>query len=298
MSALENFNDLAVFAKVAKERSFTRAAAQLGVSQPSLSQTIRSLEARLGIRLLTRTTRSVSPTEAGERLLRTLEPRFEEIELELAALSALRDKPAGNIRITAGEHPAISILQPALETFLPRHPDINVEIIVDYGLTDIVSERFDAGIRLGEQVAKDMIAVRVGPDMRMAVVGSPAYFEAHPRPQTPAELTAHNCINMRLPTYGGLFAWEFKKGGHELKVRVEGQLVFNNLALRLNSALGGLGLAYLPEDQVSTQLAQGNLIRVLEDWCPAFPGYHLYYPSRRQTSTAFSLLVDTLRHRD
>jgi DNA-binding transcriptional LysR family regulator len=297
MSALENFNDLAVFAKVAKERSFTRAAAQLGVSQPSLSQTIRSLEARLGIRLLTRTTRSVSPTEAGERLLRTLEPRFEEIELELAALSALRDKPAGNIRITAGEHPAISILQPALEIFLPRHPDINVEIMVDYGLTDIVSERFDAGIRLGEQVAKDMIAVRVGPDVCMAVVGSPAYFNAHPRPQTPGELTAHNCISMRLPTYGGLFAWEFKKDGHELKVRVEGQLVFNNLALRLNSALGGLGLAYLPEDQVTTHVAQGRLIRVLEDWCPAFPGYHLYYPSRRQTSAAFSLLVDTLRHR-
>lgn len=297
MSALENFNDLAVFAKVAKERSFTRAAAQLGVSQPSLSQTIRSLEARLGIRLLTRTTRSVSPTEAGERLLRTLEPRFEEIELELAALSALRDKPAGNIRITAGEHPAISILQPALEIFLPRHPDINVEIMVDYGLTDIVSERFDAGIRLGEQVAKDMIAVRVGPDVCMAVVGSPAYFNAHPRPQTPGELTGHNCISMRLPTYGGLFAWEFKKDGHELKVRVEGQLVFNNLALRLNSALGGLGLAYLPEDQVTTHVAQGRLIRVLEDWCPAFPGYHLYYPSRRQTSAAFSLLVDTLRHR-
>ncbi|MCY1261903.1 HTH-type transcriptional regulator PgrR [compost metagenome] len=297
MSALENFNDLAVFAKVAKERSFTRAAAQLGVSQPSLSQTIRSLEARLGIRLLTRTTRSVSPTEAGERLLRTLEPRFEEIELELAALSALRDKPAGNIRITAGEHPAISILQPALEIFLPRHPDINVEIMVDYGLTDIVSERFDAGIRLGEQVAKDMIAVRVGPDVRMAVVGSPAYFNAHPRPQTPGELMAHNCISMRLPTYGGLFAWEFKKDGHELKVRVEGQLVFNNLALRLNSALGGLGLAYVPEDQVTTHVAQGKLIRVLEDWCPAFPGYHLYYPSRRQTSAAFSLLVNTLRHR-
>lgn len=297
MSALENFNDLAVFAKVAKERSFTRAAAQLGVSQPSLSQTIRSLEARLGIRLLTRTTRSVSPTEAGERLLRTLEPRFEEIELELAALSALRDKPAGNIRITAGEHPAISILQPALATFLPRHPDINVEIMVDYGLTDIVSERFDAGIRLGEQVAKDMIAVRIGPDVRMAVVGSPAYFDAHPRPQTPGELTSHNCISMRLPTYGGLFAWEFKKDGHELKVRVEGQLVFNNLALRLTSALAGLGLAYLPEDQVTAEIAQGRLIRVLEDWCPAFPGYHLYYPSRRQTSTAFSLLVDTLRHR-
>ncbi|WP_454754104.1 LysR substrate-binding domain-containing protein [Cupriavidus necator] len=297
MSALENFNDLAVFAKVAKERSFTRAAAQLGVSQPSLSQTIRSLEARLGIRLLTRTTRSVSPTEAGERLLRTLEPRFEEIELELAALSALRDKPAGNIRITAGEHPAISILQPALATFLPRHPDINVEIMVDYGLTDIVSERFDAGIRLGEQVAKDMIAVRIGPDVRMAVVGSPAYFDAHPRPQTPGELTSHNCISMRLPTYGGLFAWEFKKDGHELKVRVEGQLIFNNLALRLASVLAGLGLAYLPEDQVTAEIAQGRLIRVLEDWCPALPGYHLYYPSRRQASTAFSLLVDTLRHR-
>jgi DNA-binding transcriptional LysR family regulator len=292
----ENFNDLIAFLAVAREGSFTRAAAKLSVSQSALSHTIRGLEARLGLRLLTRTTRSVSPTEAGDRMLRTLGPRFDEIETELAALSELRDKPAGTIRITAGEHPAIAILEPALARLLPDYPDINVEIIVDYGLTDIVAERYDAGVRLGEQVAKDMIAVRIGADMRMAVVGSTSYFAKMKPPKTPQDLTAHNCINMRLPTYGGLYAWEFERNGRELKVRAEGQLVFNNIALRLGAALDGLGLAYLPEQQVKAQLAEGRLVRVLADWCPPFPGYHLYYPSRRHASPAFALLVDALRY--
>lgn len=293
----ENFNDLAVFAVVARERSFTRAAAQLGVSPSALSQTIRNLEQRLGLRLLRRTTRSVAPTEAGERLLHAVAPRFEEIVAELAALSELRDKPAGTIRITAGEHPAVALLQPALRRFLPDYPDIRVEIIVDYGLTDIVTEGYDAGVRLGEQVAKDMIAVRIGPDIRMAVVGSPAYFAMHPPPETPQHLTSHNCINIRFPTYGGLFAWEFEKDGHAVNVRVEGQAIVNNLGLRLSLALDGLGLAYLPEDQVIVPLADGRLIRVLEEWCPFFSGYHLYYPSRRLTSPAFDLLVNLLRYR-
>jgi DNA-binding transcriptional LysR family regulator len=296
--SLENFNQLAAFAVVAKERSFTRAAAKLGVSQSALSQTIKGLEARLGLRLLTRSTRSVSPTEAGERLMRSVAPRLEEIEQEIAALSALRETPAGTIRITAGEHAAIAVLQPVLVKLLPRYPDINVEIIVDYGLTDIVAEGYDAGVRLGEQVAKDMIAVRIGPEMRMAVVGSPDYFARHPRPETPQDLTAHNCINIRLPTYGGLFPWEFDKDGREIKVRVEGQLVFNNIAMRLSSALAGLGLAYMPEDQALEQIAAGRLVRVLDEWCEPFSGYHLYYPSRRHSSPAFSLLVDALRYRD
>jgi DNA-binding transcriptional LysR family regulator len=290
-------HDLLAFLAVARERSFTRAAAQLGVSQSALSHTIRGLEERLGVRLLTRTTRSVAPTDAGERLVRTVGPRFEEIDAELSALSALRDKPAGTIRITTGEHAADAVLWPVLAKLLPRYPDIKVELIIDYGLTDIVTERYDAGVRLGEQVAKDMIAVRIGPDLRMAVVGAPSYFATRPKPGKPQELTAHDCINLRLPTYGGLFAWEFEKRGRELKVRVEGQLVFNNIALRLNAALDGLGLAYLPEDQVQTHLAKGRLIRVLEDWCPRFPGYHLYYPSRRQPAPAFAVLVDALRDR-
>lgn len=293
----ENFNNLAAFAVVAKEQSFTRAAAKLGVSQSALSQTIKALEERLGLRLLTRTTRSVAPTGAGERLLQTISPRFEEIESELAALSELREKPAGTIRITAGEHPAYSVLQEAMARLLPDYPDIHVEIVIDYGLTDIVAAGYDAGVRLGEQVAKDMIAVRIGPEIRMAVVGSPSYFEKYPRPEVPQDLTTHNCINIRLPTYGGLFVWEFEKDGHELKVRVEGQLVFNNIGLRLNSALSGLGLAYMPEDQALVHIEDGRLIRVLEDWCPSFPGYHLYYPSRRHTSPAFALLVDALRYR-
>ena len=293
----ENFNDLAAFATVAKERSFTRAAAKLGVSQSALSQTIRALEERLDLRLLTRTTRSVAPTQAGERLLRTVAPRFEEIEAELAALSELREKPAGTVRITAGEHPAISVLQPALKRFLPGYPDINVEIIVDDGLTDIVAAGDDAGVRMGEQVAKDMIAVRIGPELRMAVVGSPDYFERHKLPRTPQDLAAHKLINMRLPTYGGLFPWGLEKNGRELKVRGEGQLVFNNLALRLHSALDGLGVAYMPEDQVLAHVKAGRLVRVLEDWCPHFPGYHLYYPSRRHSSPALALLADVLRYR-
>jgi DNA-binding transcriptional LysR family regulator len=290
-------DDLAAFLAVARARSFTRAAAQLGVSQSALSHTIRGLEERLGVRLLTRTTRSVASTEAGERLVRTVGPRLEEIDAELAALTELREKPAGSIRITTGEHSAEAILWPALAKLLPRYPDIKVELIIDYGLTDIVAERYDAGVRLGEQVAKDMIAVRIGPDFRMAVVGAPSYFARRPRPKTPQELTVHDCINIRLPTYGGIYAWEFEKRGRGLKVRVEGQLLFNNTALRLKAALAGLGLAYLPDDQVEKHLADGRLIRVLADWCPPFPGYHLYYPSRRQPAPAFALLVEALRYR-
>ena len=293
----ENVNDLLAFLAVAKDRSFTRAAAKVGVSPSALSHTIRGLEERLGLRLLSRTTRSVAPTEVGERLLRTVGPRFEEIDAELAALSELRQKPAGTLRITAGEHAAQAVLWPALARLLPDYPDIKVEVIVDYGLTDIVAERYDAGIRLGEQVAKDMIAVRVGPDFRMAVVGAPSYFARRPTPTRPQDLTEHDCINIRLPTYGGIYAWEFEKRGRELKVRVEGQLVFNNIALRLNAALAGLGLTYLPEDQVQTHLADGRLVQVLEDWCPPFSGYHLYYPSRRQATPTFALLVDALRYR-
>jgi DNA-binding transcriptional LysR family regulator len=295
--ARETINDLIAFLAVARERSFTKAAAQLGVSQSALSHTVRALEERLGIRLLTRTTRSVAPTQAGERLLRNVGPRFDEIDAELAALSELRERPAGTIRITAGEHAANAILWPALLKFLPKYPDIKVELIVDYALTDIVTERYDAGVRIGEQVAKDMVAVRIGPDMRMAVVGSPAYFARRPRPKTPQDLTAHDCINIRLPTYGGVYAWEFEKGEREVKVRVEGSLVFNTLALRLNAVLAGLGLAYLPQDQVQTHLKNGELIRVLADWCPPFSGYHLYYPSRRQHAPAFALLVEALRYR-
>ncbi|MFK4870479.1 LysR substrate-binding domain-containing protein [Novosphingobium sp. ZW T3_23] len=293
----ENYNELAAFVMVARERSFTRAAAKLGVSQSALSQTIRGLEERLGLRLLTRTTRSVSPTEAGHRLFGTVAPRFEEIALELASLSQLRDKPSGTIRINAGEHSAISLLQPALRKLLPANPDIRVEIVVDYGLTDIVAEGFDAGVRLGDQVAKDMIAVRIGPDLRMAVVGSPEYFARYPVPRSPQDLTGQNCIGIRLPTYGGIFPWDLDKDGHEVNVRIEGQLVFNNISLRLQSALDGLGLTYLPEDQVLPYIERGQLIRVMEDWCGPFPGYHLYYPSRRHSSPAFALLVETLRYR-
>ena len=290
-------NDLAAFIAVAREQSFTKAAAKLGVSQSALSHTITGLEKRLGVRLLTRNTRSVSSTQAGERLLQNVGPHMDEIESELVALSEFRDKPAGTIRITAAEHPANGVIWPALAKLLPDYPDIHVEIIVDYGLTDIVAQRYDAGVRLGEQVAKDMIAVRIGPDMCMAAVGSPAYFARHPKPVAPHDLTVHSCINMRLPTHGGIYAWEFEKDGHELRVRVEGQLVFNNIALRLNAALEGLGLAYLPEDVVGDDLRSGRLVRVLEDWCPPFPGYHLYYPSRRQASAAFALLVNALRYR-
>jgi DNA-binding transcriptional LysR family regulator len=292
-----DLNDLQAFLAVARERSFTRAAAKLGVSPSALSQAMRGLEARLGLRLLTRTTRSVAPTEAGERLFRALGPRLDEIEGELAALSEFREKPSGTIRITTHEHAARAALWPALVKLLPEYPDIKVELVIDYGLTDIVAERYDAGIRSGEMVAKDMVAMRIGPDLRMAVVGAPAYFERRPRPKTPQDLTTHACINLRLPTHGGLYAWEFEKGRRELRVRVEGQLVFNTTALMLDAALDGFGLAYLPEDQVQAHLDAGRLVRVLADWCPPFPGYHLYYPSRRQPTPAFALLVEALRYR-
>jgi DNA-binding transcriptional LysR family regulator len=292
----ENASDLLAFLAVARERSFTRAAAKLGISQSALSQIIRGLEQRLGVQLLSRTTRSVAPTQAGERLFQNIGPRFDEMDGELAALSELREKPAGTVRVTAIEYAADTILLPALEKLLPKYPDIKVEVITDYGLTNIVAERYDAGIRLGEQVAKDMIAVRVGPDFRMVVVGAPSYFANRKKPRTPQDLTSHNCINLRLPTYGGLYPWEFEKNGRELHVRVEGQLVFNGVASMLGAALNGLGLAYLPEGLVQTQVAKGRLVAVLSDWCAPFSGYHLYYPSR-QRSPALSLLVDALRYR-
>jgi DNA-binding transcriptional LysR family regulator len=295
--ARDNLSDLVSFFAVAREGSFTKAAARLGVSQSALSHTIRTLEENLGVRLLTRTTRSVAPTEAGERLLRNVGPRFDEIASELAGLSDLREKPSGTIRITTGEHAAETILWPALSKMLPRYPDVKVELAIDYGLTDIVAERFDAGVRLGEQVAKDMIALRIGPDMRMAVVGAPSYFAKRPKPKQPQDLTAHDCINLRMPTRGGIYVWEFEKRGRELNVRVEGQLVFSNLGLRLKAALAGHGLANLPEDQVLKHATDGRLIRVLDDWCAPFSGYHLYYPSRRQQTPAFAVLADALRYR-
>ncbi|WP_261374790.1 LysR family transcriptional regulator [Yersinia aldovae] len=284
------------FLMVVRERSFTKAAAKLDVSQSALSHSIRGLEDRLELRLLTRTTRSVAPTEAGERLANNLGPRFAEIESELDALSEMRARPAGNIRITAGEHAVDSILWSVLKSFLVEYSDINVEITVDNTLTDIVTGRFDAGIRLGEQVAKDMIAVRIGADMSMAVVGSPSYLAKYDIPVTPADLQNHRCINMRLPTMDGLYAWEFEKAGRELKVRVDGQLTFNSLRQRIDAATIGFGLTMVPADTVKTEIADGSLIRVLEEWCEPFPGYYLYYPSRRQHTTTFSLFVDALRY--
>jgi DNA-binding transcriptional LysR family regulator len=293
----EELVDLNAFLTVAEEQSFTRAAAKLGTSQSALSHTIRRLEARLGVRLLTRTTRSLAPTEAGERLLGTLRPALDSIGDELVSLSELRDKPAGTIRITTSEHAANSVLWPALEKLLPDYPDIHVELSVDSGLTDIVTERLDAGVRLGEALAKDMIAVRIGPDLRMAVVGSPAYFENHLIPLTPQDLADHRCINLRLLSAGGLYAWELEKDSREVRVRVEGQLAFNNVGMIVRAATAGFGLGFVVEDHVKAHLADGRLVRVLEDWCPPFPGYHLYYPSRRQPSAAFALLVDALRYR-
>lgn len=293
----ENFNDLTAFLAVARERSFTRAAVQLGMSQPALSQTIKDLEARLGVRLLTRTTRSVAPTAAGERLLQTIGPHFDGIDAGLAMLTELRDKPAGTVRITAPEHGAEAVLWPALETLLVDYPDINVEVVTEGNLTNIVTERFDAGVRLGEHIEKDMVAVRIGPEMRMAVVGAPAYFASRSRPRRPNELAAHKCINLRRPTRGDYYPWEFDKAGREVKVRVEGQLVFTSLSLIRRAALSGLGLAYLPEDQVQADVQEGRLVRVLDDWCEPFPGYHLYYTSRHQHSAAFTVLVEALRYR-
>jgi len=293
----ENLNDLTAFVSVAREGSFTRAAAQLGVSQSALSQTIRGLEERLGLRLLTRTTRKVAPTDAGDRLLATIGPRLDGIEDDLAALSDLRDKPAGHIRITASEHAAGAILLPRLAPLLQSYPDIKVEINTDYRMIDIVEHRFDAGVRLGEHLQKDMIAVRIGPEVRMAVIGSPSYFGRRPAPDKPQDLTSHDCINVRLPTHGGLLPWDFKKGKRELVVRVEGQLTLNGFPQVVDAALAGMGLAFVLEDVVQTYLDDGRLIRVLDDWCEVFAGYHLYYPSRRQSSPAFALVVDALRYR-
>jgi DNA-binding transcriptional LysR family regulator len=293
-----HLDDLVAFVAVARERSFTRAAAKLGVSQSALSHTIRELEAHLGVRLLTRTTRSVAPTAAGERLIRTAAPRFEEIDAELSAIAELRDKPSGTVRITATEFAIDTLLLPKLARLLRDYPDIKVEMIVDYGLTDIVAGQYDAGVRSGEQVAKDMIAVRIGPDMRMAVVGAAAYFKGRAAPKKPQDLIEHNCINLRLPTHGSLYAWEFEKGSREVRVRVEGQLTLNTTGQLLNAALSGGGLAYVPEGLAQPHLARGRLLRVLEDWCPPYSGYHLYYPSRRQPSAAFALVVEGLRHRE
>jgi DNA-binding transcriptional LysR family regulator len=295
--ARPTIDDLTAFVAVARERSFTRAAAQLGVSPSALSHALRSLEERLGVRLLARTTRSVSPTDIGERLLQTVGPRLDEIETELAALGALRDRPAGVVRITAADHAAQTVLMPALLRLLPDYPDIQVEISVDTALTDIVVQRFDAGVRVGEQVARDMIAVPIGPDLSMAVVASPAYLAAHPAPRTPHDLARHACINLRLPTLGGLYAWEFEKDGRVLNARVEGPLVVNSSVLAVDAAEAGLGLACTIKGRVEEPIEAGRLVQVLEDWCPPFPGYHLYYPSRRQPSPAFALVVEALRWR-
>lgn len=293
----EDLVDLNAFLAVAEECNFTRAAARLGTSQSSLSHTVRRLEARLGVRLLTRTTRNVSVTEAGQKLVDTLKPALESIDDQLASLSVLREKPAGTIRITTSDHAARTILWPALKRLLPDYPDVHVELSIDSTLTDIVSDRFDAGVRLGEAIAKDMVAVRIGPDLRMAAVASPAYFARNPPPLTPDDLARHQCINLRFLTTGGLYAWELEKDGREIRARVEGQLTFNNADMIVQAALAGFGIAFLTEDHMQPYLANGQLIRVLEEWCPPFAGYHLYYTSRREPSAAFSLLVEALRYR-
>lgn len=290
-----NLNNVAAFVVVARERSFTRAAAQLGLSQSSLSHTISALEAKLGMRLLTRTTRGVSPTEAGERLLATVGPYCEGIETELASLSEQRDKPAGTIRINSHDHAVRTILWPKLSPLLAAYPALKVELSIHYGLIDIVAERFDAGVRVGDQVAKDMIAMRIGPDFKMVVAGSPAYFADRKAPLMPQDLTDHNCVNLRLPTHGGLYAWEFEKDGEELNVHVQGQIIFNTSAETVTAALEGYGLAYMPQDVAEKHIAQGDLVRVLDEWSPTYPGYHLYYPSRRNASPAFLLVLDALR---
>lgn len=295
--ARNNLNDLLAFRAVATERSFTRAAAQMGVSTSALSHAIRGLEERLGIRLLNRTTRKVVTSEAGERLLSSVGALFDGVEAELASLSALRDRPSGTIRITTSAHAARSILEPALVPLLLQHPDLKVELSVDAGFVDIVAERFDAGVRLGETVAQDMIAVPIGPEMRMSAAASPAYLARHAAPLVPHDLARHNCINLRFPTYGGLYAWEFEKEGRVLNVRVDGQMIVNDTSLALQAAMDGLGIAYIMQDQVAPLIDAGRLVRVLEDWCPPFPGYHLYYPSRRQHSSGFAALIEALRYR-
>lgn len=290
-------DDLNAFLAVAREKSFTRAAAQLGVSQSALSQTLRGLEERLGLRLLARTTRSVAPTEAGDRLMRAIGPHLESVAEALTAVSRLRDTPAGAVRITSTEHAANSLLYPAIARLARDYPEISIELCVDNAFADIVAERFDAGVRIGEQIEKDMIAVRIGPDMRMAIVGAPAYFERYPPPHTPRDLTRHRCVAMRLPTFGGLLPWEFEKDGRAVNVQIEGGLIFNTMALGLRATLDGLGLGYCQADLVAPYVADGRLVSVLEEWCPSFPGYHLYYPSRRQHSAAFAVVVEALRYR-
>lgn len=292
----EDLGDLMAFQSVAEERSFTRAAARLGTSQSALSLIVRRLEERLGVRLLTRTTRSLAPTEAGERLLAALGPAFGSIAQELEALGQFRERPAGSFRITATQHAIDTVLWPKLRALLKAYPDIKVELFSDLALTDIVAERFDAGVRFGEQVDKDMVAVRIAPDARLVVVGSPDYMAGRVRPLTPRELTQYDCITTRLPTYGGLYAWEFEKDGQEIRVRVEGQLIFNDVGQVLRATLDGFGLSFLFEDMVREHVAAGRLVMLLDDWTPPFSGYHLYYPSRRHPSPAFSLLVEALRH--
>lgn len=291
-----NLNDLLSFVAVAREGTFTRAAAQLGVTQSALSQSISGLEARLQIRLLTRTTRSVSPTAAGERLLNAIGNRFDEIEAELGELSALRDKPSGTVRITCGDHIQRTLLLPRLTPLLLEYPDIKVEFDINYAFRDIVADRFDAGVRLGDTIDKDMIAVPIGPPVRMAVVAAPAYFAAHPKPRNPRDLVDHNCINMRMQSGGGLYAWDFQRKDRHVNVRVDGQLIFNTSPNIVDAALAGLGIAWLPEEEFAPHIEEGRLLRVLENWCPLFPGYYLYYPNRRQPSPAFSLVVDALRY--
>ncbi|MBU1332600.1 MAG: LysR family transcriptional regulator [Gammaproteobacteria bacterium] len=290
-----NLNDLLSFVTVARAGTFTRAAAQLGVTQSALSQAISGLEARLQIRLLTRTTRSVSPTVAGERLLNAIGNRFDEIEAELDELSALRDKPSGTVRITCGDHIQRTLLLPKLSPLLLECPDIKVEFDINYGFRDIVADRFDAGVRLGDTIDKDMIAIPIGPQLRMAVVASPAYFATHPKPKNPRDLINHNCINIRMQSGGGLHVWDFQRKDKQLNVRVDGQLVLNASPNIVDAALAGLGVAWLPEEEFAPHIEEGRLLQVLEDWCPPFPGYYLYYPSRRQPSPAFSLVVDALR---
>jgi DNA-binding transcriptional LysR family regulator len=292
-----DLNSLASFIVVARERSFTRAAAQLGVTQSALSHAMRALEERIGVRLMARTTRGASPTEAGERLLSRLTPHYEGIEAELAAISELQEKPSGTVRITTHDHAASTILWPKLSKLLPEYPDIRLEINIGYGLVDIVAERFDAGVRIGDQIAKDMIAVRISPDFKMVVAASPAYFAHRPKPRTPQELTSHNCANLRMATHGGLYAWEFVQDGRELSVQVTGQIIANTSTQLLDAALEGHALTYAPEDVIQPHVESGRLVRVLEQWSPTFPGYHLYYPSRRQSLPAFALVVNALRLR-
>ena len=295
--ARTDFNQLTWFQAVAEERSFTRAAARLGVAQSTLSHTIKQLEANMGIRLLNRTTRNVAPTVAGERLLQTLAPRIAEIEGEIAALSELRDKPSGTVRLTLSEHALESVVWPKLEPVLRDYPDITVELSLDNMFRNIVEEGYDAGVRLGESVEQDMIAVRIGPDWRLIAVGSPEYFAAHGKPQHPRDLLHHRCINIRHERSGSLYAWEFEKDGTELRVRVDGQLTFNETRSMIEPVINGYGIAYIPESTAEHHVASGDLVQVLDDWSPYFDGYFLYYPSRRQNLPAFQVIVEALRYR-